>query len=269
MPTRRPVTADGRGYAPVQYPRLTPVVRAIVAGVVVTTVLQVVAEDTGHQSPLLQALALYPSLVAHGQVWRLLTYVFAPYSLGELGSLVFALLTIWLSGSPLETAMGSRRFALFAAALAVIPASAATLIDAFNPAFYTTPSGGPSHLGVAFLMAWVAWFPDGRVYLLPPQIAGRYAPIVATRTLGIWIAISTVVYALASSQLRSAALPIASVATGWLLASNWWRVDRWLDRREAEKKRKMQATKPAATHRLRVIRGGLDDDAPKDKSLLN
>lgn len=50
-------------------------------------------------------LLLNPSMLFHGQVWQLLTYSLMPMG---LLSEVFALLTLWFTGSMLEDARGSR-----------------------------------------------------------------------------------------------------------------------------------------------------------------
>ena len=50
-------------------------------------------------------LMLIPAAAARGQVWQVLTYAFMP--LGVL-SMVFAMLTLWICGSMLESERGSR-----------------------------------------------------------------------------------------------------------------------------------------------------------------
>ncbi len=50
-------------------------------------------------------LALVPAAVARGEVWQLVTYAFLP--MGILGTL-FAMLTLWFTGSYLEDIFGSR-----------------------------------------------------------------------------------------------------------------------------------------------------------------
>lgn len=270
MSNRRPVAADDRGALQASYPRLTPVVRAIIGVTIAMTILEVVSEETSRQSPAFRWLALYPSRVAHGEIWRLLTYVFAPVSLTALMGLIFSLIWIWQFGSPIERAIGSRRFSIFAGGLVVVPALLSTIIDSFHPNNFTSPLGGPITLAESLALAWVAWFPDGIVALLPPRFAGRYTPYIKVRTFGLLIAVSVVVYALIRSQEQSPALSILSIATGWLLAQNWWRIERALDRRESDRiKRELGLSKARPTHRLRVIRGGLDQEPPKDKSLLN
>ena len=59
----------------------------------------------GLYSVLFSHLPLLPIEVAHGFLWQLVTYAFLP--LGILGTL-FAMLTLWFTGSILEGANGSR-----------------------------------------------------------------------------------------------------------------------------------------------------------------
>jgi len=54
---------------------------------------------------LLGHLALVPAAVLRGEIWQLLTYAFLP--MGILGTL-FAMLTLWFTGSYLEDIFGSR-----------------------------------------------------------------------------------------------------------------------------------------------------------------
>ena len=54
---------------------------------------------------LLGHLALVPAAVLRGEVWELITYAFLP--VGILGTL-FAMLTLWFTGSYLEDMYGSR-----------------------------------------------------------------------------------------------------------------------------------------------------------------
>ncbi len=54
---------------------------------------------------LLDHLVLQPSLLLHGEIWQLLTYSFLP--MGILSTL-FAMLTLWFTGSYLEAIFGER-----------------------------------------------------------------------------------------------------------------------------------------------------------------
>src|SRR5882762_22062 len=53
-------------------------------------------------------LALQPSAVAHGMVWQLVTYAFMPTGILNVA---LSLLTLWFTGSFLESERGSKWFA--------------------------------------------------------------------------------------------------------------------------------------------------------------
>jgi membrane associated rhomboid family serine protease len=55
--------------------------------------------------PLLSHLVLQPAAVAHGEIWQLVTYSFFHFGVLEI---VFAMFSLWVCGSMLETAYGNR-----------------------------------------------------------------------------------------------------------------------------------------------------------------
>lgn len=81
---------------------------------------------------LLGHLALVPAAVLRGEVWQLLTYAFLP--MGILGTL-FAMLTLWFTGSYLENFFGSRwllELYLISSAAGALVASALTFTHIFG-----------------------------------------------------------------------------------------------------------------------------------------
>src|SRR5436853_7169667 len=57
------------------------------------------------------ALGLDPARIRHGEVWRLVTYIFVPQTLSFWS--VLALWFLWFIGGDLERACGSIRFTLY------------------------------------------------------------------------------------------------------------------------------------------------------------
>jgi membrane associated rhomboid family serine protease len=52
---------------------------------------------------------LVPTMVMHGAIWQLVTYLFL-HSPDGLGHIVFNMLTLWMFGAPVEETWGTRRF---------------------------------------------------------------------------------------------------------------------------------------------------------------
>jgi membrane associated rhomboid family serine protease len=81
---------------------------------------------------LLGHLALVPAALLRGELWQLLTYAFLP--MGILGTL-FAMLTLWFTGSYLEDIFGSRwllELYLISSGLGALLASALTFTHIFG-----------------------------------------------------------------------------------------------------------------------------------------
>ena len=265
MSYRRPDVLESGGAR--RFPRMTPVVRALLFVLGGAALAQVLVDDAGVGS-LFRWLALYPNRVAHGELWRLATYVLVE-SPRDLLSLLFSMFAVYSFGATLEAQFGSRRFALFATVVTLAPSSLGTLVNAFHSTYFVQPVAGPWWLGLGLIIAWVSYFPSAKIYLLPPELAGRYAPLISSKTFGVVFAIFEVGRALVHSQQQSPAYAIVSVAGAYLLATNWYRIDSWLDRRSRAQRKKVVATPPKPTHKLRVVRGGLDDTPPTDKRFLN
>jgi hypothetical protein len=83
---------------------------------------------------LMGHLLLVPAAVFRGEVWQLVTYAFAYPLMGILGTL-FALLSLWFTGSYLEDIFGSRwvlEMYFFSSAAGALLASAITFTHVFD-----------------------------------------------------------------------------------------------------------------------------------------
>lgn len=103
----------------------------------------------------LQWLTLDPGLVAKGQVWRLVTYIFIPPMVGPLW-ILFALMFFWMIGEGLEQAWGSFRLNLF-----YFIGMAGCTVAAF---FF---GGGATNemLNLSLIFAFATIYPDYVIYL--------------------------------------------------------------------------------------------------------
>jgi hypothetical protein len=100
-------------------------------------------------------LALVPSLVLRGQIWRLVTYVFIPPNASPLW-IVFVLYFYYMIGTSLEHEWGSFKFNLY-----YLIGMAGTTIAAFI-------SGGSAtsvYLNLSLLLAFARLFPDYELLL--------------------------------------------------------------------------------------------------------
>jgi hypothetical protein len=108
----------------------------------------------------LELLTLDPEAVKHGQVWRLVSYVFIPSIGGPLTDwlvAVFYIWFLWFLGDGLENAMGSFRVNLFYLLGVVGTTAAAFLTGAY---FATTMVNN------TLLFAFVRYFPDEMIYVM-------------------------------------------------------------------------------------------------------
>lgn len=102
---------------------------------------------------------LEPHSLARGEVWRLLTFLFLPWSLGRTGLgpffTVFALLFLYTIGSSLEAQWGSFRFDVFYVLAAVATVASSLLFGAVTN-FYINQS---------LLLAFATEFPEYEIRL--------------------------------------------------------------------------------------------------------
>ena len=75
------------------------------------TALVYLLNQFGRGVSLSAALALFPSLVLKGEIWRLVTFVFVPMGSGI--ALLLELYFYWFMGSALEREWGTAKFSLF------------------------------------------------------------------------------------------------------------------------------------------------------------
>jgi len=110
----------------------------------------------------LAVLDLDPARILHGQLWRLVTYIFIPRGIGPPGSmqtlwLLLALWFLWFIGEGLERAWGSFRLTLY-----FVVGMIGTTIAAFF--FGSNFSNGM--LIASLFFAFARFYPDEVIYIL-------------------------------------------------------------------------------------------------------
>ena len=109
---------------------------------------------------LIKMLMLDPEAVKHGQVWRLVTYIFIPSIGSPIVDWLFAALYIWYLwwlGDGLESAMGSFRVNVFYI-LGMIGVTVA--------AFFTGSGFATAMLNSTLFFAFARFYPDAVIYLM-------------------------------------------------------------------------------------------------------
>lgn len=108
-------------------------------------------------------LALDPARIMHGEVWRLVTYIFLPRTLSPL-MLVLALWFLWFIGEGLERAWGPFRVTLY---------FFVGMIGTTVAAFFFGSNFSNSMLLAALFFAFARFYPDEIIYvffILPVKI---------------------------------------------------------------------------------------------------
>jgi membrane associated rhomboid family serine protease len=165
--------------------RVPAVIGALIAITLVTSLVGAIGERNG--LPLVRLGILSPERVLHGEVWRLVTWVFFelhPYSL------IFACLMLYWFGRDLAHKWGPARFLAVYFGFAAGVALATCLIGRFFwEEAYLSAYAGSWPMQEALIIAWALAFPDRQInlyFVLP--VGGRAL---------IWITIGgTVLFAL-------------------------------------------------------------------------
>jgi len=116
-------------------------------------------------------LELNPTLILHGQIWRLITWIFIPETLSPIW-IFFSLLFLFYIGEGLETSIGASKLTLF-----YLCGMATCTIVSFL--FALTGVGpvigrGNTFLNLSLLLAYASVYPDFKVlvfFVIPMRIA--------------------------------------------------------------------------------------------------
>lgn len=159
------------------------------------------------------ALALVPDRVWHGEVWRLVTWVFAVP--GPRALVATAVVLYWFGGE-LAARWGEARLRRFVGVIVGVAGGGTAALGALVPYAHHLPYFGALALCDALVIAWALEFPDRRLRVYGVLSIG--GPILAYGTAALT--------ALAAIYLGPAAvlpeLLAAVTALAWMSA---WRLD--------------------------------------------
>src|SRR5881628_719206 len=101
-------------------------------------------------------LTLDPVKIRHGEVWRLVTYIFVPQTLSPIW-ILFALWFLWFIGEGLERAWGAFRFTLY---------FLVGMIGTTAAAFFFGAKFSNGMLIASLFFAFARFYPDEIIYIL-------------------------------------------------------------------------------------------------------
>ena len=206
-----------------------PVTRSIIIGNVVVAVLDVLLtlNRPGQDSWIRSMLALSPSNLLDGAWWEPFTYMWlhAPPVGFWVTHILFNMMTLSIFGGPVETRIGSRRFAVLYL-LGGLAAAAAFLGQAWWQSgltlsgldAHTQEIVGASGAVLAVVAAFALYYPDARLFIFPFPF-----PVRARKAVGVFIVLSVVFMFVPALSFIGHSAHIGGLIAGYLLARLWKR----------------------------------------------
>src|SRR4051794_25951314 len=115
--------------------------------------------------PILTKLALIPSEVRSGEVWRIFTWPLANGLDQQLLWVIVSIAVLWYFGSRLEEQVGRVRFAWYLLTIIVIPGLVGTALD--------LPQAGIHTIQLIVLLTFIAEYPNVRFFFgIPAWVLG-------------------------------------------------------------------------------------------------
>ncbi len=223
-----------RRLGPLAIPNLTAV---LIAGQVIMYVASAATVKPGGGGvPLLARISLLPDKVLEGEVWRLVTYLFAPPTTNII-FLFFAWYLFFLMGTAIEREWGTFRYNVYLG-VGYLASVAASFVYWFTVGVPDVAAGNAFLYGTVFL-AFARLYPDfvlQLMFILPVKIK--------------WLAWAMwAVYAwnfVTAEQWMSRLMIVAAVANYLLFFGR----DIWRDLRQGHRRMKYQARTLHATKRI-------------------
>jgi len=206
-----------------------PVTRSIILGNVVVAVLDVLLtlNRPGQDSWIRSILALSPSNLLDGAWWEPFTYMWlhAPPVGFWVTHILFNMMTLSIFGGPVESRIGSVRFALlyllggFSAAAAFLGQAwwqSGLNLNALHA--HTQEIVGASGAVLAVVAAFALYYPDARLFIFPFPF-----PVRAQRAVRVFIVLSVIFMFVPALSFIGHSAHIGGLVAGYLLARLWKR----------------------------------------------
>ncbi len=256
-------------------PKPGPVLRVVLIGLFVIWLLFAVALNWGGaSSDSFFWFTGNTAAIAQGEVWRLLTASLLHMPQGTISHILSALLGLYFLGASLEESFGSRRFARFLLAIAILSYGTQFLVTlALGPSPRLAPGDyfGAIPVVEGIAIAWACSFRGRTVQLF-------FVLPVSSSMLILFVVGTSVLYLIAGAVPPSGHVAaFAGMGWGYVLGGSSpsplrkFYLRYRLARLEAEAKTDGQErTRKAKKSGLRVIEGGKDQkDGKDDKHLLH
>jgi len=132
----------------------------------------------GREKNILLSLALIPSKVRSGEVWRIFTWPLANGLTQTLFGVAISVAMLWYFGGRLEAMVGRVQMATLLAAMVVVPGLLGTALD--------LDAAGLRSLSMAVLLIFIAEYPQMRFFFgIPAWVLGvAYVVIDALQIMG-------------------------------------------------------------------------------------
>lgn len=163
-------------------------------------------------------LALSRDLVAAGQIWRLVSFVFIPFSGGSILSVVLGIYFTWFVGNALEKQWGDFRFNLYFLLGMIGPILSSLLLNRVASTYC---------LSLSLLLGFASLYPDAELllfYILP----------VKAKYIGVFSAALWVLGFLGSTTMGKLDYLLCMLNVwvffgpqAWHSLRAWWRREQW------------------------------------------
>lgn len=163
-------------------------------------------------------LVLSRDLVAAGQIWRLVSFVFIPFSGGSILSVVLGIYFTWFVGNALEKQWGDFRFNVYFLLGMIGPILSSLLLDRV---------AGTYCLSLSLLLGFASLYPDAELllfYILP----------VKAKYIGVFSAALWVLGFLGSTTMGKLDYLLCMLNVwvffgpqAWRRVCAWWRREQW------------------------------------------
>lgn len=229
------------------FPRLTPLVKRLLIGLLAFFVLQLILQNWVGGIPVYGLLALDHQHPGIATIWQVLTYVLVwPPVPGSVVNFLIALIFLWWVLAPFEERFGARRTAqlgVFAILAAAIPALVVGLVF---------PRGEPPLHGLnPILLGAIAAY----AYSLRGRGQLSFFGVIPMQPMTlVWIVVGiSVLLFLADMNVTSLVADLGAIGGGILFV-------RWMSRPRRPRTKKKSGGRARPKGPFSVIQGGREDD---------